>query len=171
MKIDIIKRLLITLLVVVGMAALFSDNLSAQDWLDPIMDIQLGYSPDRQMEAFYDPSTEKFLAWDVVPQGSFNLDIKVGAILWDFLWVEGEIDTLMLPLDSFGISSGAYSGSFSPFQNDYGARAGIDFVGFRLGVEHWCYHPVMVLGEKRVEKYGGKNKVFLEYSLERARNK
>ena len=107
----------------------------------------------------------KIKVFDYFPEGTIVFDVTVGAELFEYTWIEGQFKTYMLLSDWNPIG-----GMFSPFQMEYGFRAGVQLNGVRLGYEHWCYHPVSVYNENyAAELYGGYDRIFLEYNIQRSK--
>ena len=146
--------LLVTLIVV-------SQATYAFTWIDPIMNIKMSYNMSDSLSLVADE--DKLAVLDYMPVGTIVMDFTVGADLLQYTWIEGQFKTYMLLKDW-----NPEGGMFSPFQMEYGFRAGFQFKGFRIGYEHWCYHPVSIY--KKVyaaELYGGYDRLFLEYNIQR----
>lgn len=98
------------------------------------------------------------VAGEVYPENTLSLDIVVGGIFYNFIWIEGEVETWEAFPDNF-------PGFFQPYQSDYGIRAGIKWNGFTLGWSHNCYHPAITYGKQFAQMYGGQSSFILEYEL------
>ena len=131
------------------------------EWIEPIMTVEMGYMlGDGYTVAIQD--AYPMVLFDVTPKGTIDLDITVGAELFKYLWLEGQFITYMTLIDL-----NPMNGMFSPFQMEYGFRAGLQLKGLRLGYEHWCYHPIEVYGDRTVKRFGGIDRVFLQYNIQK----
>ena len=92
-----------------------------------------------------------------LPKNTIKTELKIGANVTDWLTIYTKIDTYMVKADC--------SIYFNPYQNDYFITAFFDLGEFQLGVEHVCYHPVLVYGVEEVEKYGGYSSAFISWEF------
>ncbi len=131
-------------------------KLGPGGWFRPILNMKGSYFIDGV------PSDMEFDLEGRVPDNPIEFDLTVGAAVFGFLFAEAQIVT----------TNGLYdtapaNGMFDVYQSDYGFRAGVERWGLRVGWEHWCYHPVLVMGSDWLQKYGGADRVFLDFSLNR----
>jgi len=148
-------------LLTISVMLMVIQSVYAFDWIEPIMNLKISYNLDESFELIDDSGY--LVVVDYLPAGTIFLDITVGAELLQYTFIEGEFDTAML----FG-DMNPMDGMFLPFQMDYGVRAGVQFAGVRIAYEHHCYHPIEIYHESyAVKKYGGYDRVYLEFDLNR----
>lgn len=152
------KKTVIFLSVIILMVVTFK---SYGDWFEPIMNIRMSYNLDDDVELAYDNGN--FALVDILPSNTIAFDITVGMILWKFLWAEGQFITYNAFLDF-----NPMGGMFSPYQMEYGFRGGLQWKGFRIGYEHWCYHPIKASSTYNyTQRFGGVDQVYIEFNMSR----
>ena len=133
----------------------------ADSWFDPILTMKVGLFKGNDMLVTYDGNV---IAAEQFPDWTVGLDLKAGGILFNWIWIEGQMVTWTEPP-----VPGGPTNYFAPYQSDYWFRVGLQQWGIRLGWEHSCYHPTLTWGDNYAQRYGGKDQLFIEFDLERLR--
>lgn len=84
----------------------------------------------------------------------FETEIIIGAELFDFISIEGEILTYMNPKKIT---------KYQPYQEEYSIRVFATYGPLTIGAEHTCYHPVISEFDGFQYK-GGIEKIYIEFN-------
>lgn len=127
------KLFSISMLLVITSISLFADS-----WFSPIVTSDFSYTWNGKI------LNQEF------PNALAITDITLGTVLFNYLWVEGQVITYYE-----NIKTSKTSGHLDPFVTDYGVRAGLQQFGMRIGYERFYYQA------------GTTDTVFVKFDLER----
>lgn len=109
-------------------------------WLALVFAFEIGFLPMGTVETYdYHIISTNSLA------GDYYATLAVEAILWDFLFIGGDVRTEMKRL--------AGSRDFCPHTTNYGFEAGVRLEPIEIGFRHRCIHPVVPWLRNKYSKY------------------